>query len=101
VCGRVRAAGVRAPGKMLLSGGVSGVMSCAGLVSIGQYRTTYARYCTIDSSKCVATGVGEQCLTAASTNAAQFPRYPSISILNASPSRIRVVFPRYLRRPRL
>ena len=47
------------------------------------------------------TGVGEQCLTAAPTNAVRFPRYPSIAILNASHSRIRVVFPRYLRRPRL
>jgi hypothetical protein len=41
------------------------------------------------------TGVGEQCLTAAPTNAVRFPRYPSIAILNASPSRIRVIFPRY------
>jgi hypothetical protein len=43
------------------------------------------------------TGVGERCLTAALTNAVHFPRYPGI----ASPSRIRVVFPGYLRRPRL
>jgi hypothetical protein len=67
-----RAAGVRNPGKMLLSGGVSGVMSCAGLVSIGQNRT-------IQASALLAC-VGEQCLTAAPTNAVQSPRYPSVAI---------------------
>jgi hypothetical protein len=49
-----RAAGVRNPGKMLLSGGVSGVMSCAGLVSIGQNRTIHAHTFTNDLSKCAA-----------------------------------------------
>ena len=33
-------------------------------------------------------GAHEQCLTAAPMNAVRFPRYPSIAILNASPSRI-------------
>ena len=54
MCGRVRAVGVRAPGKTSSSGGVLGVRSCAGLESIGQCCTTYAHACTNDSSKCAA-----------------------------------------------
>jgi hypothetical protein len=54
VCGRVRSAGVRAPGGTLSSGGVSGVTSCAGLESIDQYCTTYVHACTNDASKCAA-----------------------------------------------
>jgi hypothetical protein len=49
-----RAAGVCTLGKTLLSCGVSGVMSCAGLLSIGQTRTTDAHTFTNNSSKCAA-----------------------------------------------
>ena len=54
VCGRVRAAGVRAPDETLSSGDVSGVTSCADLESIDQYCTTYVHACTNDASKCAA-----------------------------------------------
>lgn len=54
VCGRVRAAGIRAPGETSSSGDVSGVTSCADLESIRRYNTTYVHACTNDASKCAA-----------------------------------------------
>ena len=61
-CGTVYAASVSALGKMLSSDGVSDVMSCAGLVSVSQTRTTHAHSCTNDSSKC-ATGMCQRTMS--------------------------------------
>jgi hypothetical protein len=76
----VRAAGMHAPRKTVLFGGVSGVMSRAGLVPIGRTRTTHVHSCPDDPSKC-ATGM---CLrTMSGYDAYQrsaVPRYPSIAI---------------------
>jgi hypothetical protein len=40
----------------------------------------YAHTCTTIQASALLACVGEQCLTAAPTNAVQFPRYPSIAI---------------------